>query len=559
MDSDPKDLITRWQGSPEGQFLERKGAWHYSGDRPRKRKATEIAKDVAEALSAMANADGGEVVLGLEDDGRLTGVELPEDRLAVVLLAPQTHCRPPIGARTTEYTVSGKRLLCFAVDWSPEVHDLTDGRTLLRVGDRNVPFSQSDVMALKRTKQQGLFERQFPPGATIDDVDVDLVRSMRERLRGGPTADAVLADYRLLADRGGRLAPNLACLLLFGRDPLRWHPRGGLDFVRYEGKARETGARLNVVGRERVEAPLATLIEVACNIVRPHVRERQRLHDLFFAERFEYPTFAWQEAIVNAVAHRDYSLQGTATEIHMFGDRLEVYSPGVPPEPVTVTALRSGERVHASRNPLIVRVLTELGYMQELGEGIPRMFEEMQRGGLHPPELDIIGGGTFLVRLRNEPIYDADTLVWLRRFEQDDLTGDQIRLLAYARAHGGTFTSRAYQKMTGKDIYEASKDIKDLIRKGRARSQRKGGRVYELVSGEQRPEPPQDLAAILPILEGKGFVTNSDVREALGMGRREALRRLKAWVEQGWLRQEGTRRGTRYELGARLRSGELQI
>lgn len=252
MSNDLGELLERWQRSREGQFLERKGAWDYSRERARKRKAADIAKDVAETVSAMANADGGEAIVGLENDGRLTGVDLPDDRLAVIRRAPETLCRPPVSARVTDHVVSGKRLLYFSVEWSPEVHDLTDSRTLLRIGDRNVPFSQTEVAALKRTKQQGLFERQFPPGATLDDVHLDLVLNMTERLRPGPTQVAVLAGYHLVENRGGRWVPNLACLLLFGRDPLRWHPRCDVDFVRYEGTGRETGGRFNIAGRQRI-------------------------------------------------------------------------------------------------------------------------------------------------------------------------------------------------------------------------------------------------------------------------------------------------------------------
>jgi len=72
---------------------------------------------------------------------------------------------------------------------------------------------------------------------------------------------------------------------------------------------------------EMLEAPLLTLIEQTFTTVWPHIRERQRLVDLFFEERFEYPTFAWQEAVINAVAHRDYGLEGTPIEIWIFRER----------------------------------------------------------------------------------------------------------------------------------------------------------------------------------------------------------------------------------------------
>jgi ATP-dependent DNA helicase RecG len=174
--------------------------------------------------------------------------------------------------------------------------------------------------------------------------------------------------------------------------------------------------------------------QTAHDLIKPFIRERQQLHDLFFTERLEYPSFVWQEAIVNAVGHRDYSIQGASIQIWMFDDRIEVRSPGLPPPPATVEALNRGESLHVSRNPLIVRTLAMLGYMRELGEGIPRMFSVMENEGFSPPRFDDIGGAYFQVTLRNELVYDRETLEWLRRFDGIDLTGDQKRLMAYARA-----------------------------------------------------------------------------------------------------------------------------
>ena len=175
----------------------------------------------------------------------------------------------------------------------------------------------------------------------------------------------------------------MAALLLFAKDPTRWHPRAGIDFVKYEGNERQHGTSLNVVKRIRFEAPLVRLIDEAVGRIKEHIRERTILHDLFFRERLEYPTFAWQEALVNAVAHRDYSLAGAPVEVWMFDDHISVRSPGLPPPPVTLEHLRQQKSIHFSRNPLIVRVLADLGYLREMGEGVPRIYQG--NGNLRPP------------------------------------------------------------------------------------------------------------------------------------------------------------------------------
>jgi ATP-dependent DNA helicase RecG len=265
---------------------------------------------------------------------------------------------------------------------------------------------------------------------------------------------------------------------LFAKDPTRWHPRAGIDFVKYEGTERRHGAALNVVKRIRFEAPLCRLIDETVGRIKEHIRERTLLHDLFFRERLEYPLFAWQEALVNAVAHRDYSLTGASVEVWMFDDRIEMRSPGLPPSPVTIEQLRHQQRVHFSRNPLIVRVLADLGYLREMGEGIPRMFQEMENHGLQPPEFST-EGFIFTVTLRNTPIYDDSTLRWLNQFGTTSMR--QRRLLAFAYAHGKSFSTTDYQRIGEVDRDTAYREIRLMVKQGIVAPLKPKSRSYRIV------------------------------------------------------------------------------
>ena len=144
---------------------------------------------------------------------------------------------------------------------------------------------------------------------------------------------------------------------------------------------------------------------------------------------------------------------------------------------------------------------------------------------------------------------DRETLRWLRQFDDLGLSGNQKRLLVYARTHDGYFTSRAYQRLTGVDIYTASRDIKDLIRKGVVRRIKKGGRIYKLVepsTSTSTVASEEEFQRVVPILREKGFLQNRDVRQALGLSRPQAFRLLQHWVSLGLLRMEGKGRGARY-------------
>jgi ATP-dependent DNA helicase RecG len=430
------------------------------------------------------------------------------------------------------------------VDWSPDVHQLGDSRYLLRVDDRNSPFAADRIAALKAAKAQGLLERSFPPAARMEHLDLSLVSKELGPVWPDLPPEDILRRYGLIADRNGHSVPTLAALLIFGREPVHWHPRCGIDFVRWEGTERKHGEELNIAKRIRIEAPLAVLIRQARESIQPFIRERQQLHDLFFKERLEYPTFAWQEAIVNAVAHRDYSLQGAPIEIWMYEDRMEIRSPGPPPAPVSLDALNRAERVHFSRNPLLVRVLADLRYMRDLGEGIPRIFSEMDRAGCYPPRFEVVGGFVFQVMLRNEPIYDRATLDWLEAFKDLNLSGDQKRTLAYAHAHGNRFTSREFQKVIGTDIYGASYAIKDLIRKGVVRSTGKRSRIYEVHEPLRvSDEMPVEMKRVLKQLQKKGHLKNEDLQDLLGVSRITAWRLLTSWIQERWVAPKGAKRG----------------
>ncbi len=229
--------------------------------------------------------------------------------------AEPDHVQPPLHVQGKKvWTSDGLLLLHFSIEWSPDVHQLADGRYVLRVGDRNAPFPAATIAALKATKAEALMERAVPEGSSIQSLDDQVVSLVTGQL--GQNLNDTLLRYRLGEESGatGQITPDLVGLLVLASDPSRWHPRCGIDFIRWNGTERKTGSNLNIAKRERVEFPLAVLIERAYGVIRPHIRERQQLQDLFFAERMEYPTFVWQEALVNAVAHRDYSVRGASIE-----------------------------------------------------------------------------------------------------------------------------------------------------------------------------------------------------------------------------------------------------
>ena len=142
-----------------------------------------------------------------------------------------------------------------------------------------------------------------------------------------------------------------------------------------------------------------------------------------------FPQAACREALVNAIVHRNYAIEGRGIEISIYPDKMEISSPGMLLSTISLEDLKSGSGVHESRNPIIARVLREVGYVREVGEGIRRIQQVMKDSALAEPGFSNSPKG-FTVTLFNKPIYDPSVLVWLSNFEGCDFGTEQIAVLA---------------------------------------------------------------------------------------------------------------------------------
>jgi ATP-dependent DNA helicase RecG len=424
-----------------------------------KRAAVE-ARHLAEDLVALANADGGTVFIGVEDDGRVSGIEGYQDNVDELLRTPYIHCVPPVEAQSYTFTLEGKTILALDIAYSTQVHETTGKAVYLRVGRKNQRLGVNDILRLAYAKGQAALESKPIEEAAFDDLDQALISDYCARIGAAGDPRDVLYSRDLLLRREDRLVPTLGCVLLFAQKPQRYLPRCGLDFLKFEGTRQLVGQELNIVKREIIERPLPRLLERAFEVVGMHVREYSRLgQDGVFHTIPEYPAFAWQEAIVNAVAHRDYSVTGKAIQVRMFDDRLEVESPGRLPGHVRLDNLVQ-ERF--SRNPQIVRVLIEFGYMRDIGEGIDRMIAEMEKVGLPAPEFSE-PDYSFTVVLKNTPAAAEIPIV----------VPTEDRLRRHLREHRW-ITNQEYRRLMGVDRQTAWRQLTRLVEAGELVKEGKG-------------------------------------------------------------------------------------
>ena len=414
----------------EGQYFDRKSLWHGRPDQKAPRDRRDVRDQIAEYVAAFANADGGVLILGIEDDGTVTGHSYSAEVIEDMLSVPARRLVPPHPTGWRQ-TLDGQEVLVFSIPSAPRAVMVQGDGFPRRVHDQVIAESEEAINAIKRLSQTESAEADLVPEAGLADLDPAQIR--RAALAAGLDAEDpanYLLERRLAEQRGQDLVLRRAALLLFAKSAhMQRHPNAGIRTFRVEGVERQTGARNNVEEiRPRLEGALPVIIEQAYLRLSQLVGTSERLHDLFFKEMPKYPAFAWQEALVNAAGHRDYRDQARGLEVWLFQDRMEVRSPGDLLPSVKIEDLRLRRATHASRNPRMARVLAELGLMREQGEGVPRMHEEMEHSWLPLPEFSL-DQGIFTVTLRNTPIFETGRPEWATFVRQLPLGTRQKRIL----------------------------------------------------------------------------------------------------------------------------------
>lgn len=413
---------------------------------------------LAECLVAFANGDGGLVVLGLDEEGQLSD-NVWEEEAEGALRTAAAMCRPPVLSEWQLVETGPHTLVGIRVPRSTELHSLEDGRVLIRHGPVNRPLTGDEIRHLAAGKSTGSFEAETVPGATQDDFDQAIIEEYlaKREARGAAlvgSLSSLLFEIGAIDHHGD---PTVAGILLFGKKPQAFLQQSGIVFVKFastEPRGEDGGAGYG--RRDELAGPLARMVERAWNIVWEEMRVGARVHQLEREEMTEYPRFAVREALINAVAHRDYRITGRRVEIRMYSDRLEVISPGGLPGYITVDNL---VEEHFSRNPRVVNGLFQWGYIEELGLGIDRMIEEMVQAG-HPPPTFRATPYSFtvtLVKAKERPAVPA----WTRNMNER-----QARALTYVRENG-SITNGEYRRLCPDVSAETLRlDLVDLVEKG---------------------------------------------------------------------------------------------
>ena len=378
-------------------------------------------QDLAKELVAFSNLEGGMVVLGVEDDGTVSGLNRP-DLEEWVMNVCRDKIRPAIVPffEVIRRVGEDKDVAIVRVTRGYDVHALwhnSSNRYLMRVGTQSREASQEELARL--FQQRGSIRAELRPvsGASPDHLDRRRLRNYFGDIRQQDVpAEAsekgdkekeeqawrsLLVNTEIMTEEG----VTVGGMLLFGKTPNRFLPHAGIDAVAYSGTEQDYDAQ----ERTAIRGPMTPLlnkdgevvenglVEQALDFVQRNTRGAVELEGGRRVERPVYPRDALREAIVNALIHRDYLLTSTDIELAIYSDRLEIVSPGRLPNGITPARMRAGTR--AARNQVLKDVMRDYRYLEHMGMGIPRKIVKgmMEHNGTDPDLIE--QDERFVVRL----------------------------------------------------------------------------------------------------------------------------------------------------------------
>ena len=375
----------------ESHFREFKSAVEGRPGNKKPRLTKSICADIGEALVSFSNADGGAVLIGVEDDGTITGIPHKEEEIQTMLHAINSHVykdqQLPLN-NVSKLVLEDKIILYFSVNkGTTMIYQLPDGRCVRRKDRSTMPASIDQIQFERQEIKAREYDSQFVDGAIVTDLDLRLLQGIADQYIKGLSIERYLQQIGLAEYAQNGLRLKKAALLLFATDIDRWHPRSQVRILKVKGNKLEAGEKYNVISDDIVKGNIFELILKSWEHLRSYLAYKTEFGtNSKFEQKYIFPEDAVREVILNAIAHRDYSI-ANAIEIYIFNDRMEIKSPGALLSTLTIKILYELEGSHESRNPLIASVLRENKLMREIGEGMKRIFSLMQEQKLEKPEL----------------------------------------------------------------------------------------------------------------------------------------------------------------------------
>jgi ATP-dependent DNA helicase RecG len=354
--------------------------------------------DLAKEIVAFLNFQGGKILLGVEDDGTISGVSRPDVEEWVINIC-RNNVVPSIIPGYQKLSVEGKDVVVLDIPAGlAKPYHTQKGDYYIRAGSTARKASREELSRLFQDSGMVHYETTPIPNTGLKDLNWQRLLDYFLNLHPAhinlddedeTARDRMLQNLDILSQGSG--STTVVGMLMFGLQSERYLPQSEILFAYFKGT--EIGDEL--LDRKSLTGPLPQIIEDAQRVLNLNLQSASTIEGMKRVERIVFPDKVLRELVINALLHRRWGLTGNV-RIFLFEDRLEIHSPGRLPNGVTVEKMK--ESTHVPRNPILMKFLQDYHFVEKLGRGIPMVVREMKKLIVREPDF-VESGEEFTVTL----------------------------------------------------------------------------------------------------------------------------------------------------------------
>ncbi len=332
-------------------------------------------ESLAKTITCFANSDGGKLIVGVSDEGRILGVSDLDGAMRAIDDVAYNRCSPPVTIVQETVFADGKTVLIVNIPKGTQrPYRTRSGQFYVRSTNRCRQASREEMLRMFQATQSIFFDETPVAGTSDVDVDWESFKFFLSKYLEINVPDSDLKRYfknlRLCTEEG---TPTVAGILFFGKQPQKLFPHAKIIGAVIPG----TDLAIPPLDRKDILGQIPEIIEDTQKFLNLYLKESHKINGFEPELEPELPSAALREAVVNAIAHRDYTVNAPI-RIILFENRVEFHTPGRLPNTVTIDSIRIGG-AHVLRNPTIYNLLYKMGMVTDLGSGVRRIIYLIQK------------------------------------------------------------------------------------------------------------------------------------------------------------------------------------
>ena len=351
----------------------------------------EINKSFAEEVVSFLNTEGGTILIGVDDNGEVVGINKNLEEIIINICRDSVI--PAIYPTYLEQVYEGKKIAIINIErGNNKPYYTISNKYYIRVGSTKRIATKDELLKLFEVSGAFHFDISGTKGTGIKDLNIDEIRDFFMSYNAfdlyeeeKENVKRILINADILKESDNEILCTVGGLLIFGKRPEKNLFQSGISFAHFDGN----DISVNLIDKKEICGRMKDVVDQTMTVIKNNLIISSTIEGALRKDIYEYEDVVLREVIVNALVHRNYSIQGSKIRILLFDDRIEFHSPGRIPNTITIEKMKIG--VSYARNPFLVKYMENMRYIDKLGRGIPMIFANAKRLNRKQPKLEMSG------------------------------------------------------------------------------------------------------------------------------------------------------------------------